>query len=107
MTSDESPAGADPAGEAGLSDLRCKRPALWLLIIPAVLYCLTPIVANRIEPMVFGVPFIIFYTAAVTVATWVVIWLVARLDPLYRAGAVEPVPVDIAFGDVKDERAKQ
>lgn len=85
--------------EAAFAHIRPKRPALLLLVIPAVLYLLTPLVANTIHPILLGMPFIVFYTVVVTVLTWAIIWLTARLDPIYRAGAVEPVPVDIAYGE--------
>ncbi|MDG3016004.1 DUF3311 domain-containing protein [Speluncibacter jeojiensis] len=62
--------------------------------MPTVLYCLAPVVADRIEPRIFGVPFLIFWIAAVTVLSPLIMWLIARLDPLYRSGAEEPVPAD-------------
>lgn len=43
-----------------------RRPALWLLLVPVVLYCLAPIVANRVEPRIFGLPFLIFWVIAAT-----------------------------------------
>lgn len=77
---------------------RRSRRASWLLPIPGILYCLTPVIANRIHPMIAGMPFIIAYTVAVTILTWAVVWCVARLDPVYRAREDEPVPADRAFG---------
>lgn len=77
---------------------RRSRRASWLLPIPGILYCLTPVIANRIHPMIAGMPFIIAYTIAVTILTWAVIWYVARRDPVYRSGEDEPVPVDRAYG---------
>lgn len=102
INDDHTPAADESAGgklEQAFAHIRPKRPALWLLVIPAILYLLTPLVANSIHPILLGMPFIVFYTVAVTVLTWAIIWLTARLDPIYRAGAVEPVPADIAFGD--------
>jgi hypothetical protein len=99
MTNNDQPSDAGHALEEKFAHIRRKRPALWLLVIPAVLYLLTPLVANTIHPILLGMPFIVFYTVAVTVLTWAIIWLTARLDPLYRAGAVEPVPADIAYGE--------
>ncbi|MBO8196963.1 DUF3311 domain-containing protein [Streptomyces smyrnaeus] len=78
----------------GLPRVRAKRPALWLLLVPAVLYCAAPLVANRIEPRVLGLPFLLFWIVAATVVSPLVIWLVSRLDPAFRDGAVEPLPVD-------------
>ncbi|MGW4245131.1 DUF3311 domain-containing protein [Nocardia sp. NPDC004722] len=65
-----------------------------LLLLPGLLYCLAPVVANRIEPRVVGVPFLVTYLIAVTILTGPLIWLVARLDPAYRSGAAEFVPAD-------------
>lgn len=85
------------------SSSRPRRHALWLLAIPVVLYLLTPVVANTIHPIVLGMPFIVFYTIAVTVLAPIVVMAVAHMDPLYRHGESEPVPVDIAFGATNEE----
>ncbi|MEC3958323.1 DUF3311 domain-containing protein [Nocardia sp. CDC153] len=74
--------------------LRQRGPALLLLILPGVLYCIAPFVANRVEPRILGVPFLVAYLIAVTIVTGPLIWLVARLDPAYRSGAPEFVPAD-------------
>ncbi|MFE9382143.1 DUF3311 domain-containing protein [Streptomyces sp. NPDC007025] len=79
---------------AGLPRTGARRPALWLLLIPAVLYCAAPLVANRIEPRVAGLPFLLFWIVAATVVSPLVIWAVSRLDPAFAKGAVEPLPVD-------------
>lgn len=73
-----------------------RRPALWLLWLPPVLYCLAPVVANRIEPRIAGVPFLIAYVIGVTVLTPIIITVVARLDPRYHLNADEPVAADEA-----------
>jgi hypothetical protein len=39
-----------------------RRFSLFLLIIPVVLYALTPLVANSVEPRIAGLPFVITYT---------------------------------------------
>ncbi|MET7518706.1 DUF3311 domain-containing protein [Streptomyces sp. NPDC005480] len=70
------------------------RRSLWMLLVPVVLYGAAPFVANRIEPRVLGVPFLLAWVIAATVISPVAIWLVARFDPAYRTGAVEPVPAD-------------
>lgn len=70
------------------------RPALWLLLVPVVLYVLAPLVANRVEPRVLGLPFLWAWIIAATIVSPLVIWLVARLDPAYRTGAVEPLAAD-------------
>jgi hypothetical protein len=71
---------------------RARRPILWLLLVPAVLYCAAPLVANRIEPRVLGVPFLLAWIVAVTVISPVIVWIVARNDPAYRSDAPEPLP---------------
>ncbi|MGW7070428.1 DUF3311 domain-containing protein [Streptomyces sp. NPDC054855] len=84
---------ADPLD--GLPTLRgVARPSLWLLLVPVLLYGSAPFVANRIEPRVLGVPFLLAWVIAATVISPLVIWLAARLDPAYRTGAVEPLPAD-------------
>jgi hypothetical protein len=77
-----------------LSEVRARRPVLWLLLVPAVLYCAAPLVANRIEPRVLGVPFLLAWIIAVTVISPIIIWIVARNDPAYRSDAAEPLPAD-------------
>ncbi|MGW6025805.1 DUF3311 domain-containing protein [Streptomyces sp. NPDC055099] len=79
----------------GLPTLRgVARPSLWLLLVPVLLYGSAPFVANRIEPRVLGVPFLLAWVIAATVISPLVIWLAARLDPAYRMNAVEPLPAD-------------
>ncbi|MFG7941728.1 DUF3311 domain-containing protein [Streptomyces cacaoi] len=84
---------APPEGES-FPRTRARRPALWLLLVPAVLYCLAPLVANSIEPRVLGVPFLLVWVIGATVLSPLVIWLAARLDPAFRSGALEPLPAD-------------
>ncbi len=62
--------------------------------MPALLHGAAPLVANRVEPRVLGVPFLLAWMIAATVVSPLVIWLVARLDPAYRLNAVEPIPAD-------------
>lgn len=79
---------------AGGKPGRARRRALWLLLLPAVLFCLAPVVANRVEPRVLGVPFLLLWLLAATVVSPLAIWATARLDPAYRADADEPLPAD-------------
>ncbi|MEV0321402.1 DUF3311 domain-containing protein [Streptomyces sp. NPDC050658] len=89
----------------GLPTLRgVARPSLWLLLVPVLLYGSAPFVANRIEPRVLGVPFLLAWVIAATVISPLVIWLAARLDPAYRTGAVEPVPADEPVDAPADDR---
>ncbi|MGW5867781.1 DUF3311 domain-containing protein [Streptomyces sp. NPDC055239] len=91
----------DPAASPldGLPTLRgVARPSLWLLLVPVLLYGAAPFVANRIEPRILGIPFLLAWVIAATVISPLVIWLAARLDPAYRANAVEPIPADDHVG---------
>ncbi|WP_231444224.1 DUF3311 domain-containing protein [Brevibacterium zhoupengii] len=76
-----------------------RRYSLLLLIVPVVLYLLTPFVANSIEPRIFGLPFILTYTIVVTILTWFFVWMAARGDHYYRRDKAEYVPADVAFGE--------
>ena len=80
--------------DGGFPRVHSRRPALWLLLVPAVLYCAAPLVANSIEPRILGVPFLLAWVLAATVVSPLVIWAAARLDPAYRTDALEPVPAD-------------
>ncbi|SMX71016.1 Protein of unknown function (DUF3311) [Brevibacterium sp. 239c] len=76
-----------------------RRFSLLFLIVPVVLYLLTPFVANTIEPRIFGMPFILTYTIVVTILTWFFVWMAARGDHYYRSDKAEYVPADAAFGE--------
>ncbi|SDR85831.1 Protein of unknown function [Brevibacterium siliguriense] len=76
-----------------------RRFSLFLLIIPVVLYSLTPIVANSVEPRIAGLPFVLAYTIAVTILTWSFVWMTARGDRYYRHDLPEHIPSDVAFGE--------
>ncbi|MGW6060266.1 DUF3311 domain-containing protein [Streptomyces sp. NPDC055189] len=95
---EQSPPGPPDAAASpldGLPTLRgVARPSLWLLLVPVLLYGAAPFVANRIEPRILGIPFLLFWVIAATVISPLVIWLAARLDPAYRTNAVEPIPAD-------------
>lgn len=75
-----------------------RRRSLWLLLVPALLFCAAPLVANRIEPRVLGVPFLLVWIIGATVLSPLIMWTAARLDPAYRSGALEPVPADDPAG---------
>ncbi|WP_314173708.1 DUF3311 domain-containing protein [Streptomyces winkii] len=98
----ESPGGPGPLPFAALPAANRRRRSLWLLLVPGVLYCAAPLVANSIEPRVFGVPFLLAWIIAATVVSPLVIWAVARSDPAYRTGALEPIPVDDVPGSGED-----
>lgn len=76
-----------------------RRYSLVLLIVPVILYALTPVVANSVEPRIAGLPFILAYTIAVTILTWFFVWMTARGDRYYRHDLPEHIPSDVAFGE--------
>ncbi|BAW05584.1 DUF3311 domain-containing protein [Nocardia seriolae] len=96
--SEPAPPTATPLAERG--------PALLLLSLPGVPYCLAPVVANRIEPRILGIPFLIAYLVAVTILTGPLIWFVARRDPANRSVAPEFVPADALFPSASDSEAE-
>ncbi|MFC3439338.1 DUF3311 domain-containing protein [Nocardia seriolae] len=63
-------------------------------------------VANRIEPRILGIPFLIAYLVAVTILTGPLIWFVARRDPANRSVAPEFVPADALFPSASDSEAE-
>lgn len=73
-----------------------RRHSLWFLPIPILLFLLMPFVANRIHPVILGLPFIIFYTIISVVMSWASVWLASRFDPVYKANSPEPIPADKA-----------
>lgn len=42
--------------------------------------------ANRVRPLVFGLPFLFFWIAAWVVATSLVMWVILRLDRAHERG---------------------
>ncbi|WP_163512953.1 DUF3311 domain-containing protein [Fodinicola acaciae] len=76
------------------------RRSLWWLLMPVVMFTVAVPFANRIEPVVAGLPFLAFWTLLSVVVTPVAIWLAARGDHRYRSDAEEPA---LTFGRSKDD----
>ena len=57
-----------------------KRPHLLWLLVPFVLYIGALPFANRVEPVVFGLPFLFVWLLGVTLLTPVAVWLTWRGD---------------------------
>ncbi|HEX6600795.1 MAG TPA: DUF3311 domain-containing protein [Gemmatimonadaceae bacterium] len=66
------------ASRAGL------RAHHWLGFLPTVGMLGGILFANRVRPLVFGIPFLFFWIASWVVATSVVMWLILRLDRAYE-----------------------
>ncbi|NLU73321.1 DUF3311 domain-containing protein [Streptomyces sp. HNM0575] len=99
----EEPGRPDPLPFGALPAASRRRRSLWLLVVPAVLYGAAPVVANSIEPRILGVPFLLAWIIMASVVSPLVIWAAARLDPAYRADALEPIPAD----DVPEDSAPE
>ena len=58
----------------------------WLGILPTVGMLGGIVFANRVRPLVLGIPFLFFWIASWVVATSLVMWLVLRLDRAHERG---------------------
>jgi 4-hydroxybenzoate polyprenyltransferase len=56
------------------------RPWRWLALVPATAVLLAPFVANRVEPRVFGLPFLLAFITGWVLATSAVMALIFVLD---------------------------
>ncbi|MFI7382975.1 DUF3311 domain-containing protein [Streptomyces sp. NPDC049813] len=63
-----------------------KRPQLLWLLVPFVLYVGALPFANRVEPVVLGLPFLFVWLLAATLLTPVAVWLTWRGDRKAREG---------------------
>ena len=71
------------ASRAGL------RAHHWLGFLPTVGMLGGILFANRVRPLVFGIPFLFFWIASWVAATSVVMWLILRLDRAYERASGE------------------
>nr|WP_229925921.1 DUF3311 domain-containing protein [Streptomyces longispororuber] len=65
-----------------------RRPHLLWLLVPFVLYLGALPFANRVEPVVLGLPFLFVWLLAATLLTPVAVWLTYRGDRKRREGRV-------------------
>lgn len=56
----------------------------WLGFLPTVGMLGGVLFANRVRPLVLGIPFLFFWIAAWVVATSLVMWVILRLDRAYE-----------------------
>ncbi|MGH4032698.1 DUF3311 domain-containing protein [Actinomycetota bacterium Odt1-20B] len=59
---------------------RLRHPHLLWLLVPFVLYLGAVPFANRVRPVVLGLPFLFFWLLAATLLTPVAVWLTYRGD---------------------------
>ena len=70
-----------------------RRSLLWLAV-PFVLFVLAIPLANRIDPVILGLPFLFFWALISVIVSPLAIWLAARSDPLYAKDEAEGTDVD-------------
>ncbi len=58
-------------------------------VLPFLGYFVGIFFANRVEPYVFGLPFIMFWIAMWVVLTSVIMGIIYKLDPINREGDSE------------------
>jgi hypothetical protein len=73
--------------------VRGRRSLLWLLV-PFVLFVFALPVANRIDPVILGLPFLAFWVLISVILSPLAIWLASRGDPLFAADEPEGTDVD-------------
>lgn len=73
------PPDAGPDG-ATVPDVLRRRPQVLWLLVPYVLYLGALPWVNRVEPVVFGLPFLFVWMLGATVLTPVAVWLTRRGD---------------------------
>jgi len=70
-----------------------RRSLLWLAV-PFVLFVLAIPLANRVDPVILGLPFLFFWALVSVLLSPLAIWLAARGDPYYQRDEAEGTDVD-------------
>lgn len=65
-----------------------RKYAQLLLIIPFIGLCVLLPVANRIEPYILGMPFLLFWIVLWMILSSVVLFIVYKLDPANEGSEV-------------------
>ena len=73
--------------------VRGRRSLLWLSV-PFLLFVLALPLANRIDPVILGLPFLAFWVLISVILSPLAIWLAARSDPMFEADEPEGTDVD-------------
>jgi len=76
-----------------MTQYRGRRSLLWL-IVPFALFVVALPFANRIDPVILGVPFLAFWVFIAVILSPLAIWLASRSDPLFAADEPEDTDVD-------------
>jgi hypothetical protein len=62
-----------------------KRTSLWWLLGPPVAFLGVLPFANRVEPILFGLPFLMFWLLVAVLLAPLFVWLAAKGDPVWAA----------------------
>ena len=76
-----------------IQHVRGRRSLLWLLV-PFVLFVVALPLANRVDPVILGLPFLAFWVLISVMLSPPAIWLASRGDPYVRADEPEGTDVD-------------
>jgi hypothetical protein len=76
-----------------IEHVRGRRSLLWL-IVPFALFVGALPVANRVDPVILGLPFLAFWVLLSVILSPLAIWLAARHDPLFAADEPERTDVE-------------
>jgi hypothetical protein len=68
--------------------VRGRRSLLWLTV-PFLLFVAALPLANRIDPVIAGLPFLFFWALLSVILSPIAIWLAARGDPLFKRDEAE------------------
>ena len=70
-----------------------RRSLLWLTV-PFLLFVAAIPLANRVDPVILGLPFLFFWALISVILSPLAIWLAARSDPFYARDEAEGTDVD-------------
>ena len=70
-----------------------RRSLLWLTV-PFLLFVAALPLANRIDPVILGLPFLFFWALMSVILSPLAIWLAARSDPFFQRDEAEGTDVD-------------
>jgi len=70
-----------------------RRSLLWL-VVPFALFVFALPLANRIDPVILGLPFLAFWVLLSVILSPLAIWLASRRDPMFKADEPERTDVD-------------
>jgi hypothetical protein len=76
-----------------INHVRGRRSLLWLTV-PFLLFVAAIPLANRVEPVILGLPFLFFWALLAVILSPLAIWLATRHDPYFERDEPEGTDVD-------------